>query len=111
MEQIIELQNYLRYLGVPIEEKTYVFGDNAAMIDGARLPFSKLHKRYHILTYHYVRSVIVTGIINLSHLNSKENPSDICSKHWRYNAVAPLLNVIFDTTGDTFRRTLWDLGE
>ena len=41
MEQIVELRNYLRYLGVPIEEKTYVFGDNQAMIDSARLPFSK----------------------------------------------------------------------
>ena len=111
MEQIIDLCNYLRYLGVLIEEKTYVFGDNAAMIDGARLPFSKLHKQNHILTYHSVRSVIATEIINLSHLSSKENPSNICSKHWRYNAVTPLLNVIFDTIGDTFCRTMLDLGD
>ena len=111
MEQIIELRNYLRYLGVPVVKKTYVFGDNDAMINSAKIPFSKLHKRHHILTYHYVRSIIATGIINLSHIKSKHNCSDICSKHWSHAAVGNMLEIMFNTVGDPFRRLYWDLGE
>lgn len=76
MEKTVEHRNYLRYLRVSIHEKTFLFGDNKAMIDSARLPFSKLHKRHHIFAYHYVRSIIASGIISLSHLSSNHNPSD-----------------------------------
>ena len=31
VEQIIDLQNTLRYLGVPINEKSYMFGDNESV--------------------------------------------------------------------------------
>ena len=96
---------------MPIEEKTCVFGDNVAMIDGTSLPFLKLHKPHHILTRSHIQSVIVTRIINLSHLSSKRILSDICSKHWRYNAVALLLDVIFDTIGDMSCKAIWDLGD
>lgn len=111
MEQIVELRNYLRYLGVPIHEKTFVFGDNAAMIDSARLPFSKLHKRHHILTYHHVRNIIASGIISLSHLRSSHNPSNIMSKHYSYSSAKQLLGILFNTVGDPFRRIKWDLGK
>ena len=103
MEQIAELRNYLKYLGLPIHEKTFVFDDNAAMVDSMRLPFSKLHKRYHILTYHNVRSIIARGIISLSHLRSNHNQSDIMSKHYSYSSVKPLLGILFDTIGNPFR--------
>ena len=111
MEQIVELRNYLRYLGVPIHEKTFVFGDKTAMIDSARLPFSKLHKGHHILTYHYVRSIIASGIISLSHLKSSHNPLDIISKHYSYSSNKSLLGILFDTVANPFRRLEWDIGD
>ena len=88
-----------------------MFGDNAAMIDSARLLFSKLYKRHHILTYHYVRSIIASGIISLSHLKSNHNPSDIMNKYYSYSSVEPLLGILFDTVGNPFRRLKWDIGK
>ena len=41
-EQIIDLGNYLRYLGARIRENTYVFVDNETMINSSKFPFSHL---------------------------------------------------------------------
>ena len=38
IEQIVDLRNTLRYLGVPINETCYVFGDNQSMIHSATFP-------------------------------------------------------------------------
>ena len=81
LEQVVELRNYLRYLGVPINSISYVIGDNKSMIDSAIFSFLKLHKRHHILSYHYVRSILVAKFVNLSHLSSENNATDIVSKY------------------------------
>ena len=39
--------------------------------------------------------------MNFNHLRSEENAADICSKHWGYNAVYPLLRVMLNWVGDT----------
>ena len=44
VEQIVDLCYTLRYLGVPLREKSYVFGDNKSMIDSSTIPHSRLHK-------------------------------------------------------------------
>jgi hypothetical protein len=47
----------LRYLGVPIREKSYVFGDNKTVIDASSTPHAKLHKRYNALSFHRVQEL------------------------------------------------------
>ena len=79
-EQLIELCNYLRYLGVPINKKTFVFGDNKTMIKSSKFPASKLQRRHHILSYHFVQSIMATNIISLHHLDSKSSSADIATK-------------------------------
>ena len=44
MEQIIDLRNTLRYLGVPIEGQSYMFGDNEMVVNTASAPHGRLHK-------------------------------------------------------------------
>ena len=44
IEQIVDLRNTLRYLGVNLNEKTYVFGDNESMIKSSTIPHARLHK-------------------------------------------------------------------
>ena len=51
-EQIIDLRHTLRYLGVPIKTKSYLFGDNRSVVTSSTLPYSTLGKRYNILAYH-----------------------------------------------------------
>jgi hypothetical protein len=47
---------YLRYLGVPIREKSYMFGDNESVVNSSIQPHAKLHKRHMALSFHRVRS-------------------------------------------------------
>jgi hypothetical protein len=54
IDQIVDLQMTLRYLGVPIREKSYVFGDNKTVIDASSTPHAKLHKRHNALSFHRV---------------------------------------------------------
>ena len=51
-EQIIDLRHTLRYLGVPINTKSYLFGDNRSVVTSSTLPHSTLGKRHNILAYH-----------------------------------------------------------
>jgi len=44
VDQIVDLHQTLRYLGVPIHEKSYLFGDNKSVVDSSSRPHSKLHK-------------------------------------------------------------------
>ena len=57
-EQIIDLRYTLRYLGIPIKTKSYLFGDNRSVVTSSTLPHSMLGKRYNILAYHQVREAI-----------------------------------------------------
>jgi len=44
VDQIVDLQLTLWYLGVPIHEKSYLFGDNKLVVDSSAKPHLKLHK-------------------------------------------------------------------
>jgi hypothetical protein len=91
IEQAIDLRLTLRYLGVPICEKSYVFGDNKSVIDSSTVPHAKLHKRHNALSFHRVREAIATKAFVMTHLYGEFNPADALSKHWGYQAVWPLI--------------------
>ena len=50
-EQTIALRTTLRYLGVPVEGPSYMFGDNETVINTASEPHGKLHKRHNALSF------------------------------------------------------------
>jgi hypothetical protein len=54
INQIVNLQMTLCYLGIPIQEKSYIFGDNKTVIDASSTPHAKLHKRHNALSFHCV---------------------------------------------------------
>ena len=49
MEQIMDLSYTLRYLGVPIMDKAYMFGDNKSVVMSSTIPQSILNKRHNML--------------------------------------------------------------
>ena len=55
IEEIVDLRHTLRYLGVPMKTKSYLFGDNRSVVTSCTLPHSTLGKRHSILAYHRVR--------------------------------------------------------
>jgi hypothetical protein len=87
VEQIIDLRNTLRFLGVPVREKSYMFGDNKSVVDSSMQLNAKLHKRHTMLSFHRVREAIAAGILGFYFLPGEDNPADIPSKHWGYTQI------------------------
>jgi hypothetical protein len=52
VDQIIDLQTTLQCLGVPVNHKSYMFGDNQAVVMNSSIPHSSLNKRHNALSYH-----------------------------------------------------------
>ena len=100
-EQIIDLRTTLRYLGVPINGSSMVFGDNESVVNSASQPYSKLHKRHNALSYHRTREAVAAGITRIHHIPGKKNPADILSKHWDYPTIWPILQPLLFWEGDT----------
>jgi hypothetical protein len=91
VEQIIDLRNTLRYLGVPINATSYMFGDNESVVNSSDVPHAKLHKRHTALSFHRVREAIASKMVRYYYIDGKSNPADILSKHWGYQQVWPVL--------------------
>ena len=100
-DQIVENRLMLRYLGVPLREKVYLFGDNKAVVDSSIIPHGKLHKRHTALSFHRVREIIASGMVVFTFLKGKLNPADILTKHWSHADVWALLQPIMFWQGDT----------
>jgi hypothetical protein len=101
VEQIIDLRNTLRYLGVPIRDKSYMFGDNKSVVDSAMQVHAKLHKRHTMLSFHRVREAVASGMIGFYFIPGIINPADILSKHWGYAQIWPQLKALLFWKGDT----------
>jgi hypothetical protein len=50
INQAVDHCLYLCYLGIPVYEKSYLFGDNKSMVDSSMMPHSKLHKHHNVLS-------------------------------------------------------------
>jgi hypothetical protein len=85
-EQIIDLHNTW-FLGVPVVEKSYMFGDSKYVVDSSMQLNAKLHKWHTFLSFHRIRKAIAAGILGFFFLSGDDNPADILSKHWGYTQV------------------------
>ena len=101
VDQIMDMRNTLRYLGVPVKDRSFLFGDNQAVVTNSVIPHSTLSKRHNALSYHRVREAIAAGVINFYWIDGKLNPADIVSKHWAYPQVWHMLQPILFYSGDT----------
>ena len=63
VDQIVDIRLTLRYLGVPIDGKSYLFGDNESVWKNASLPHSSLKKRHNALSYNRIREAIAAKIV------------------------------------------------
>ena len=72
-EQMMDLRKTLRYLGVPIMTKAYMFGDNKSVVMSSTIPQSILNKRHNMLSYHRVREAIAAKILEFYWCSSSQN--------------------------------------
>jgi hypothetical protein len=101
VDQIQDIRTTLRYLGVPVNSKSYLFGDNEAVVKNSTVPHSTLSKRHNALSYHRVREAIAAGFIKFVHINGVINPADALSKHWAFASIWPVLKSLLYWKGDT----------
>ena len=100
-EHIIDLCGALCYMGVPLRDSSYMFGDNKNIVDSGSLPHAKLHKRHTILSYHRVREAIASGMVKFFHIPGEINLADILSKHWGHQQIWKQLQPLLFLKGDT----------
>ena len=98
-DQIIDLRTTLCYLGVEVEEASYMFGDNQSVITSSTLPHSALNKRHNALCYHRVREAVATGIVKFIHMFGESNPAYVLSKHCSHLQFWPLIKPILSWRG------------
>ena len=101
VERLIDLRLTLRYLGVPLRQCDYMFGDNDSVVNSSTIPHAKLHKRHTILSFHRVREAIASKVLQFHHIPGIINPADILSKHWGYSNIWNVLKPILFWEGDT----------
>ena len=96
------MRNTLRYLGAPVRDHVYIFGDNESVVTSSAIPTSVLKKRHNILSYHRVREAVASGVYIFTHMAGNMNPADIVSKHWGYQQVREMLQLLlFNKRGQT----------
>ncbi|KAL7578841.1 hypothetical protein ACA910_016061 [Epithemia clementina (nom. ined.)] len=100
-DQIVFIRNTLRYLGVPVKEKSYLFGDNKSVVNNATIATSVLSKRHHALSYHRNREAVASSFLLFHWIDGKKNPADILSKHWTFVSVFPMLKSLLLWRGET----------
>ena len=88
-EQIMDIRQTLRYLGAPINAKSFLFGDNRSVVTSATQPQSTLTKRHNIPAFHRVREAIAAKLMAFYWIQSAYNLSDMLSKHWDHPTVYP----------------------
>ena len=101
VDQIIDICTTLRYLGVPIRDKSYMFGDNRSVVTSSTIPNSTISKRHHLAPYHRVREATAAKYISFHWKDGKSNPADIFSKHWEFTTVWPMLKPVLFWRGET----------
>jgi hypothetical protein len=101
VEQTMDLRTTFRYLGVPVRDKSYMFGDNESVVGSSTKVHAKLHKRHNALSFHRVREAIASGMIAFYHVAGIRNPADILSKHWAYADVWKTMQPLMFWKGDT----------
>ena len=92
VDQIIDICTTLRYLGVPIRDKSYMFGDNKSVVTSSTIPNSTISKRHHLASYHRVREAIAAKFISFHWKDGK---------HWEFATVWPMLKPILFWRGET----------
>ena len=100
-EQVIDLRITLRYLGVPIEGPSFMFGDNQSVVTSSTIPHSNLNKRHNALSYHRVREAIASGVIRFHHMMGVGNPADVLSKHCGFQQFWPTVQPLLFWRGET----------
>ena len=79
-EYVRGLRYKLRMMGIPVDQPTYIFGDNQSVLYNTSSPHSVLKKKSSSIAYHFVREGCARNEWMTTYLNTHLNPSDMLTK-------------------------------
>ena len=74
------LRYKLRMMGIPVNNPCLIMGDNQSVLWNTTIPDSTLKKKSSAVAYHFVREGVANDEWRTGYVNTKDNPSDICTK-------------------------------
>ena len=84
MKQCCEFVRGLRYklrmMGIPVNEPTFIRGDNKSVLSNTTVPSSVLSKKSNSIAYHAVREGVARGEWVTGYIKTDVNPSNILTK-------------------------------
>jgi hypothetical protein len=80
IDLIIEMRYKLRCLGIPVEKRSELLGDNLSVVVNTTLPSSKIKKKHLSCQIMRVREAIAAGFVRFGHVRSEQNIADIMTK-------------------------------
>jgi hypothetical protein len=98
-EAAIDIRLMARYMGMPLDGPSWMFGDNQSVITQSTLPQSVLTKRHNALAYHRVRSAVAARVIYFCKIEGTQNPADVLTKFLPYAVFYPLVMPILFRKG------------
>ena len=93
-KNVIWAREMLTELGFPQAEATPVYTDNMAVIQIVADPTLMLRSRHYRARSHFVRDLVLRRVVNLLHVESRENVADILTKALGANQHAYLRGLI-----------------
>jgi hypothetical protein len=87
-------------LGVPIDDKAYMFGDNQSVLMSSNIPHSSLNKHHNALFYHCVCEAVASDIPWFFYVKSTKNPADVLTKFCGHLVFWPLIKPFLFWHGD-----------
>ena len=79
-EYLRGLRHKLRMMGIPVENSSFIYGDNQSVLWNTTVPDSTLKKKSCAVAYHYVREGVSRNEWRTAYIHTKDNPSDILTK-------------------------------
>jgi len=80
IDLIIEMRYKLRCLGIQVEKRSELLGDNLSVVVNTTLPSSKIKKKHLSCQIMRVREAIAAGFVRFGHVRSEQNIADIMTK-------------------------------
>jgi hypothetical protein len=80
-EYVRGLRYKLRSMGIPVDDCTYIFGDNQSVLANTTAPHSQLKKKSNSVAYHHCREGVAFDEWRTAYINTHLNPSDLLTKN------------------------------
>ena len=74
------LRYKIRMMGIPLENPSYILGDNMSVIKNTQTPESTLKKKSNSICYHFCRESVAMGESLTAHVPTNDNLADLATK-------------------------------